>query len=386
MIITNILKKIEHTNNNDLFQFGYYLLILNQVFSQSQFNEVSFGIYFLKVTRWMLMVYFFVLIVYKNIYPKGNKGLFWFLLFAAILYEMIFYNGKLLLLIMLLVIVGSYRIDVNNMIKNHVLALWSGIVVIVICSIVGILEVQGNAKAFDNVTGFLFRPNNIRYNLGFTHFNIIPIASLFTYLYIVIIKKDKFKIVWDLEAIIINFGIYLLCGSRSCIILLILAVVLRNCFKKLQKQCIKLVVPFSLILLMVILGFSIFLPASNYFNHPLVQRLNILLSARLTLIRKILQLYPLNFWGYGEITFNNTSTEYLALDNGYITLLVTRGIFISILFLLMIVSMMLYSKRSKKIYISLFMIIMILGNTIDNSLLHYVTFPIYIMLFNEFRL
>jgi len=222
------------------------------------------------------------------------------------------------------------------------------------------------------------------YNLGFTHFNIIPIAMLFIYLYIVMLKGKQFKKSWDLIALAVNYGIYLLCGSRSCIVLIILAVVLRNICSRYPKQFLKVGVIASIIVLIGILAFSIILPASNAFYHPLAQKVNLLLSARLTLTRKILHMFPLNMWGYGEITFDNTATEYLALDNGYITLLVTRGVIIGCLFLSLIVSMIINAKKKNNVHELLFIIIMILGNVIDNSLLHYVTFPVFIMAFNEF--
>ena len=330
------------------------------------------------------MFFFFFLIIFRNKYPNGKKGVFWILFLGASLFEMMFYNGRLLLLILSLVVFSSYQTDMTRMIRTHIKAILTGVIFVVLCSLVGILEVQGVAKALDNVTGFLFRPNNVRYNLGFTHFNVVPIDILFIYLYVVILKRDNYKRSWDLIAFSINYGVYLLCGSRSCIVLLIMAIILRNIIRNHPSWFLKTGVPASVVFLVGILFFSFILPASDAFYHPLVQRINLLLSARLTLIRKILQMYPLNLWGYGEVTFDNSATEYLALDNGYVTLLVTRGIIIGLLFLILIVSMILHAKRMNNAYELLFMIIVIIGNVIDNSLLHYISFPMYIMVFNEF--
>jgi len=366
------------------FMIGYFLLILNQVLSQSQFNEKVWGENILKAIRWGLIIYFFFLTIYKNKYPKRKKGAAWLLFVSVSTFEMLFYDGKLLLLILCLIVISSYRSDMLRVIKTHISALLIGVIFVSVCSLVGILDIQGNAKDFDNVTGFLLRPNNIRYNLGFTHFNIIPIAVLYIYLYIVILKRERFKKSWDLIALIVNYGVYLLCGSRSCIMLLFLAVFLRNLIRYFPRIFLKIGIPLSIVLLIGILCFSIILPASELFYHPITQMINILMTARLSLIRRIMELYPLNLWGYGEITFDNTSGEYLALDNGYITLFVTRGIIIGVLFLIIIIYMIINAKKNENAYQLFFILIMLIGNIIDNSLLHYASFPLFIMAFNGF--
>lgn len=70
------------------------------------------------------------------------------------------------------------------------------------------------------------------------------------------------------------------------------------------------------------------------------------------------------------------------LDNGYIALFVKRGIIIGIIFIVFLIMMIWNAKRNSDAYLLLFISIMIIGNIIDNSILHYITFPIYILSFN----
>ena len=147
-----------------MFLFGYFLLILNQVLAQSQFNTMKWGEILLKGVRWWLIVFFFFLVIYRNKYPKGKRGLFWILFLCVTVFEMLFFDGRLLLLILSLVVISSYHTDMSRMIQTHIKALLTGVILVATCSILGILDVQGVEKELDNVTGFLFRPNNIRYN------------------------------------------------------------------------------------------------------------------------------------------------------------------------------------------------------------------------------
>ena len=43
-----------------------------------------------------------------------------------------------------------------------------------------------------------------------------------------------------------------------------------------------------------------------------------------------------------------------------------------------------YTKKSENPYLLILIIIMIVGNFVDNSILHYITFPIYVIFFNRF--
>lgn len=104
-------------------------------------------------------------------------------------------------------------------------------------------------------------------------------------------------------------------------------------------------------------------------------------TARITIIRNVLSKYPITLWGYGDIVTDN-SAEYLVLDNGYIALFVKRGIIIGIIFIVFLIMMIWNAKRNSDAYLLLFISIMIIGNIIDNSILHYITFPIYILSFN----
>lgn len=380
MKISNKLRYIK-LNTNSLFQIGYFLLILNQVLAQSQYNEMYLPSLLLKIVRWLLIGYFVILILRKGKYPANQKGLFWCGFAIVLLAEMLFFNGKLLLLILFVLVISSYKTDISSLIKNHIYALTLGLLIVVLSSLIGILDTLGVYKQFDNITGFLFKKDNMRYAFGFVNSNIIPITCLYLYLYVILTKRDTYQWYYDIVAVLFNYVVFLLCGSRVCIMLVFLAVALRWFIVTKKKQFIRLLVPVTLLILAGCLFCSIVLPGSSLYSTSVVAAIDKLLTARITIIRNVLSRYPITLFGYGEVSIDN-SVDYLVMDNGYVALFVMRGMIIGLIFMFFLLIMIRDARKNKNPYFLLFITIMIIANIVDNSILHYITFPIYVLSFN----
>lgn len=379
--ISNQLKTIKITNS-DLFLVGYFLFIFNQILSQSQFTNIATFESILKASRFGLLFYFFVLVIRKSKYPFNKKGLFWIIFLVVAFSEMILFNGKILLILLILVVFSSYENNINKIIKIHISALFLGLILVFLSSLIGILDPLGVFKQFDNVTGFLFKQSNIRYAFGFINSNIIPITSMYIYIYLLLLKKNNWYLYQDFIVIIINYIIYLYFGSRVCIILTLLAVVLRILVKINNKRALNILFPTSLAMLAFSIVCSLIFPVSSFYSSPIVRVIDNFLTARIFIMRNILYKFPINLFGYGEITIDPT-VEYLVMDNGYISLFVTRGWIIGFIFTMLIIMLIINSKRNSEPYLLIFIVIVILANLVDNSILHYITFPIYIILFNQ---
>lgn len=372
-------------NYESLFQIGYFLLIFNQILDQSQFNEMEYLSLLLKLSRWVLIIYFALLIIWKGKYPYNKRGLFWLCFLIIAIIEMLFFNGKLLLIILFVLVIASYKTNVNYLINIHIKALIFGMIIVSFSSWLGILDILGVYKQFDNISGFLFKQSNIRYAFGFINSNIIPITFLYLYLYTVLIKKDNYKWYMDVFAVIVNYLVYLLCGSRVCILLLLFAVILRILIQIDKKRFLSFSAPMAVALLVSCIMFSLILPSSPLYATSFIAIIDKFLTARITIMRNVLAKFPITLFGYGEVSIDN-SVEYLVMDNGYIALFVMRGLIIGMIFMTFILIMINISKKKKDPYLMMFIIIMILANIVDNSILHYITFPIYIMSFNIMKI
>lgn len=370
-------------NNKFLLQIGYFLLIFNQVLAQSQFNEQKFTSIILKLFRWGLIFLFVVLIIKEKKYPRGKRGMLWIFFGSISFLEMIFFNGKLLLIILFLVIAVLYKSDPKEIMIIHVCALVLGLIIVSSSSFIGILDTLAVSKQLDNVTGFLFKTSNIRYSFGFSSSNVIPIISLYTYLYILIIKQNNYKWYYDIFFLVFNFIVYCFCGSRVCIVLFLFAITLRWFIKINKKIFLHYSILCSLILLTMCLAFSLILPGTALYSTSLVSLMDKMLTARITISRNVLMKYPITLFGYGEI-INDNSKEYLVMDNGYIALFVVRGVMIGLIMIAMLVIFIRRSQHNRDPYCLLFIIIMLLTNIVDNTILHYITFPIYVCAFNKY--
>lgn len=376
------LDRIFRLRSNAIYYICFYLLIVNQVLAQSQFNEMHAGSFLLKLTRWSLLVIFACLIVYNKRYQK--KGMFvWGLFVIFSVAGMVALDGGILLIILCSISIASYRININRLYRVHVAALITGLLLVIGSSLIGILDSLGVYKRFDNLTGFLFRSDNMRYAYGFINSNIIPITCLYLYLYICLIKRRHYKWWYDLAALILNYLAYLRCGSRVCILLLFAAVLLRWIIAISSKTFMKIFVPGSKVLLVASLAISLILPTTSLYHTSLVTLLDKFLTARISIARNVLSKYPVTILGWGPgIIEKDTSGEYLVMDNGYLSLFVTRGAIIGMILIVLLLSVIIYAQHTNDPYLLMFVMIMIVANLVDNSVLHYITFPIYVIAFD----
>lgn len=378
LINTNKSKK----NKVNFFSICYFLYILNQILSQSNYSNYEAFEALFKIIRWGLLIAMFSIIILNKKYPTGRKGLFWGAFAVIGLVEMIVFNGGISLIMLFLVIVAARGRSSLDIINIQIKAMVAGTLFVMISGLIGVIESGVGYKTFDNITGFLFKKSSARYFLGFTNSNVIPLIALYVVLYTVLLKKMTYKRIYDILAIGLNFIIYLICGSRLCIMLVILTVILRNVLYSREEKFINITYVLCYISLVISLLFSVVIPTTALFDNAVIKRINYLSTARLSIMRNLLLRYPINMWGYGDISTLDSNT-YSIIDNGYLQLFITRGLIIGIIFIAIVCMMINLAKREKDSYLMLVIFIMIIGNVVDNSLLHYVSVPLYIILFNS---
>lgn len=377
--------KIKHADlkHINLYLLLYGIICVNQVLSFSQLNNIDFVTLLLQGSRWMVLLGLFFMILFTQKYPVSKKGLFGILFMLVALIEMLFYNGKLLVILLALLIIGSRGIDVNKLLKVHLISiLFSSSLVILLC-LAGILDKGASVKEYGNLAGFLFKSDNVTNSYGFLASNILPITILFTYLYIVILYKEKFKKSWDVFYILIIFFVYFLFGSRNAVVLGLFSVLLRNFISNRPEKYIKFFVPLVKLIFFFSLFISIifpYLPVSFFRYYDFVDKL---MTARLSIVRNAISYYPITLWGYGDL-YAVDNDAYLTLDNGYASIFIERGAIIAIVFLFIIWYMLKKAEETKNVYILLFLSVWIIGNIIDATLIHYLTFPIYIIAYNSY--
>lgn len=368
---------------NQLFLWGYFSFTVNQVFAESQFNEIPGIQVGLKLVRWALIPFFTFIIIMRDRYTFNKRVRLTAVLAIAAITNMLLFHGRILVVILVLIMIASYGCSVEKILKTHICGIVIGYLSVVAAVMAGILEDRASVKALNNLDMFFLPSAGIRHTMGFLVPNEIPIALLFVYLMLVLLMGDRFKKRYHIPFLIANGIVYYFCASRS-VCLLVITVAVAHCFAvRKKKRFLQLGVLASKGAILLFLITSVVFPAIANLENEYVEKLNILLTARISIMQKALERYPLTVGGYGD-TFVSIRdiNDYLVLDNGYIYLFVTRGIALGILILLVWWGLINIARKQKNVYLLLAVFIILAENCIDSSFLLYKAFPMYCVFVN----
>ena len=195
--------------------------------------------------------------------------------------------------------------------------------------------------------------------------------------------RQRFKRKYDLIILFLNFISYYFCASRAVCLSIILAVILHQLILSWPSFIKLFIAPFTSCLLLIFLTFSVFIPSYLDLNHGWLAKLDLLLSFRITIMKRALRLYPLTFGGYGDMFQNiHDPSNYLVLDNGYISLFVERGIIMGLFIIAAILLLIYKANKTHDLYLLLYLFVFVVANCIDASFLLYKSLPIYCILIN----
>lgn len=378
--MTKIYRKV---NINSLFLILYFIYILNQVLSESQYNNfISINIV-LKLIRWSLILFFSFIILVRRKYLCKRTTMFFFLFISYAVINMILFNGKILMVLMGLIILASYKCPIDKLIKTHLFAVLSGYTFVVCSTVFGVVEDIAYAKVIKNLETFFLPHDSVRHTMGFLVANQIPIAILFVYLYVILIKKDNYKFKYNIFFILANVVAYYLFSSRAVCMIIFATMFMHYFAIKYKVLFIKIGSLLGYSLLIVLTTVSVVVPMFLNLNNKFVNKLDIMLTFRITIIKRALSLYPLKLGGYGDaFKSNHDLSNFLVLDNGYISLFVQRGIIFGVLIIIAYIMLIKIAKKNKDSSVLLVGLVVILYNSIDSSFILYQTLPLYCYLVN----
>lgn len=368
---------------NQLFLWGYFVFIVNQVCAESQFNDIASIRICLKLIRWGLILYFSFIIVLRNRYLLNKSMRLTVILAVTAIINMLLFHGKILVLILILIMIASYGCSMTVMLKTHIGAIIIGYLFVIVSTLAGILEDKISIKILNNLDRFFLPSAGVRHTMGFLVPNEIPIALLFIYLMLILLMDNCFKKKYHIPFLIINCIVYYFFASRTvCLLVFLIAII--HCFAmRKETKFLQLGALASKGAMLLFLIASVIFPAIVNVENKFIERLNVLFTARISIMQKALERYPLTLGGYGDkfVSIRDIN-DYLVLDNGYIYLFVTRGIILGILILLVWWGLINIAKKQKNIYMMLVVLIILIENCIDSSFLLYKAFPMYCIFIN----
>ena len=93
---------------NQLFLWGYFIFTVNQVFAESQFNEIPGIQVGLKLVRWALIPFFTFIIIMRDRYTLNKRVRLTAVLAIEAITNMLLFHGRILVIILVLIMIASY--------------------------------------------------------------------------------------------------------------------------------------------------------------------------------------------------------------------------------------------------------------------------------------
>lgn len=333
-----------------------------------------------------LRIYSYILIFISCINLKlKKKEIFQMLviLMLTLLYGM--KTGDLYWSILILLIYNSKRAKIEEIYKISLNIIVIGIISVFILCVVGVLpDILTTRNTVEQI-------NYNRHSFGFYHSNVLPLLVFYLEVYYICIKKekvhDKMLIFFIIVASIVNF----FCHSRNALILSLLLSMFAFLVKRKKKHLYKVLyqttilsIPcmsiFSFAMMFLLLRGGIWNTIDSFFSGRF--RLAIFKMRRIGI--HFINIMSNEFFVRDDITYvNGQNINTIALDNGYLYIILRYGILI--LFFYCIVAYLLAKKNRWNACILGTLIAVFVANFVDNDLVDYSFLPFILWAFNDWK-
>lgn len=331
-----------------------------------------------------LRIYSYILIFISCINLKLKKKEFFqmlFILMCTLLYAM--KTGDLYWSILILLIYNSKRAKIEGIYKISLNIIVIGIISVFILCAVGVLpDVLTTRNTVEQI-------NYNRHSFGFYHSNVLPLLVFYLEVYYICIKKEKVRdemlIFFVIIANIVNF----FCHSRNALILSCLLSIFIFLVKRKKKRSNKVLyqttilsIPcmstFSFAMMFLLLKGGIWNTIDSFFSGRF--RLAIFKMRRIGI--HLINIMSNKSFVKDNITYvNGQNINTIALDNGYLYIILRYGILILLFYC--IVAYLLAKKNRWNACILGTVIAVFMANFVDNDLVDYSFLPFILWAFND---
>lgn len=369
--------------------FLYCIYIANCVFSESHLIDFQFIDFLLTLVRYGVIVVLFTLFL-SNAKSSIKREIFIPLLIvvSSALINMIFCGGGTSFISILIISITfrQYNIKSDRLFINTIKTLIITNLIVIILCFDGFIEDTIGLRVLGSEIGKFFEGSYVRHSYGFLTANQLPLTLLIIYILRIAYKREKMKLIEHIIFAVMDFIFFRIFGSRAAFILLALAIILYFwgkylLEKKKKRRC------FAWIIYPVCAAISIFLSVMYNSSSLTWRYINNVLMNRITMSNNALKQYGVTLFGNGIsaiYTWNDTMSNFTTstLDNGYVSLLVQRGIIIFVCVLFVWCTLTYRAQKNGNIYLLFGLLILAIANIIDSHLLSYKVIP-YFCLYME---
>lgn len=305
------------------------------------------------------------------------------ILMFTLLYAM--KTGDLYWSILILLIYNSKRAKIEEIYKISLNIIVIGIISVFILCVVGILpDVLTTRNTVEQI-------NYNRHSFGFYHSNVLPLLVFYLEVYYICIKKEKVRDAMLAFFVIIANIVNFFCHSRNALILSCLLSMFVFLAKRKKKHLYKVLyqttilsIPcmstFSFAMMFLLLKGGIWNTIDSFFSGRF--RLAIFKMRRIGI--HFINIMSNEFFVKDDITYvNGQNINTIALDNGYLYIILRYGILILLFYC--IVAYFLAKKNRWNVCILGTVIAVFVANFVDNDLVDYSFLPFILWAFNDWK-
>ena len=294
-------------------------------------------------------------------------------------------TGDLYWSILILLIYNSKRAKIENIYKMSLRIIVLGIISVLVLCVVGVLpDVLTSRNTVEQI-------NYNRHSLGFYHSNVLPLLIFYLEVYYICITKERARnkvIVFFMSiAIVVNF----FCHSRNALILSVSLSMFIFIAKKKKKHAYRALyratifsIPcmsiFSFAMMFLLLKGGIWNTIDSFFSGRF--RLAIFKMRRIGI--HLINIMSNEFFSRDNIVYvNGQDISTIALDNGYLYIILRYGIIILLFYF--VIAYLLARKNKESACVLGTLIAVFIANFVDNDLVDYSFLPFILWAFNDWK-
>lgn len=377
----------------DTYFFILFFYVLIMVLDESNYKYNSY--YNVLALIGKLVIFCLILVYIKKFNTINIKhDMFMFSLIILNALSM-FKNGlEINMILFLLMILASKKMPLYTVFKVFLLSFLIGVCFIFLSSFIGFIPDTINVRYSDDfLTLFILHTNRYeRHSFGFQFSNQVPFVLMTIYFLFIALRQQKMKMKEHVIFEILNLIVFILCGSRFVLIIMIMANICYIFYKNMYKYFLKeqfcfLRKKIAFIIRNIFIIGTVFSFACVLFNAYVPTKFDSILNFRLTYAFEAIKYYGIYLFGSGFDAGTAQGAIKVIVDNGYIMLFMQRGILFAILLLVYWSQIIRILLKKNNFYLIISILMIALENFVDYQILSYHFLPFMcIFLHKEDRL
>ena len=372
----------------------YCLFIANYVFSETQLIEYPTVNAILAVTRYAIAVLLALMTLKKHQIKLRRKYLLFDAIFIiAIVINMLIFNGGAGLLLVGIIVVAIHcsKKDVEKLVKMTLAVMWMSSLVTVGLCFIGILEDRSAVRYVGSSLISFYDGSLMRHTYGFLVANQVPLLLFVKYIYLIVYKREKMSFYEHLIIFGANFGFLFIFGSRNTFIIILIMMITYFVARKVSdtRKKRKNHKKHAILCLSYPACFIISIIATIKYDAAVYswRVINNLLMNRIIMSQTAVKTFGISLFGSGNVVYENLIVEGIAsstLDNGYINLLIKRGIIITIIFIAAWSWLTYRAEKEKNFFLVFCLVALAVSNLIDAHLTSYKMIPLFVLMLDKY--